>query len=127
MIDIDHFKSVNDRLDHTEGDGVLREISRLLAELTRADDLICRWGGEEFVILFPGCTPKAAAHRIEMANEQLGTAPVAIVDGMPVRFSGGVSSVLTGDESIDRAIARADAALYEAKRSGRARVVTAAD
>jgi diguanylate cyclase (GGDEF)-like protein len=127
MIDIDRFKSVNDRLGHTEGDRVLREVAGLLAELTRADDLICRWGGEEFVILFPGCAPSAAAQRIEKVNEQLATMPVAMVDGRPVRFSGGVSSVPTGEVSIDRAIARADAALYEAKRSGRARVVTATD
>jgi len=119
MIDIDHFKGFNDRHGHSAGDDVLQAVTGVIARHLRADDVVYRYGGEEFCVLLPG----ARTHEAEAIAERIRTA-VAAEDpagGERVTVSIGLS---TGAAQQARATLRsADAALYEAKRSGRNRTV----
>ncbi len=115
LIDIDHFKKVNDSLGHQEGDRVLTEFVANIKSLLRSADLLGRFGGEEFVVLLPETTLAVAntvAERIRSAMSSWGGPTVSI---------GVTSSQATGD-SVDALLARADAAMYRAKSKGRNRV-----
>jgi len=119
LLDIDHFKMVNDTSGHQAGDYVLREISELLRRTVRAYDILVRWGGEEFLVVLPGVTPEQArklAERLRLAVEQM---PLSGIDG--VTASIGVSA-LGKDYSFDAMFAEADRRLYAAKAAGRNRV-----
>ena len=123
MIDLDHFKFVNDTFGHSEGDKVLQKFADLLRDMIRAEDVAARWGGEEFIIIIPHTGREAAAalaERIRMAFEQHypRTSPVSL------SASFGVVQ-LQEEDDIDSLIRRADDALYRAKREGRNRVVMA--
>jgi diguanylate cyclase (GGDEF)-like protein len=124
--DLDHFKSVNDRFGHATGDRVLVMVADVLAGVVRRGDSVARTGGEEFLVVLPGA-PLAAAMRI--AEQARARIERSAVDGPagPVRVTSsfGVAEVAPG-ETVEAATARADAALYEAKRQGRNRVVEAA-
>jgi two-component system, cell cycle response regulator len=125
LLDIDHFKNVNDTYGHPAGDQVLQEFARRLQHEVRLEDITGRWGGEEFLVILPGADPRSAgivAERIRLATAR---APV-VVDGAQIPFtvSGGYA---TGPLDIpDEQVSRADAALYEAKLAGRNRMVGAA-
>lgn len=119
LLDVDHFKKVNDLHGHAAGDQVLGEVGRLLRASFRASDLAVRWGGDEFLVLLPDVTLKGTlpfAHRIRMQVEALA------LPGLD-RFtlSAGVVEV-EQDEDARMALVRADAKLYEAKAAGRNRV-----
>jgi diguanylate cyclase (GGDEF)-like protein len=119
LLDVDHFKLVNDSHGHGMGDEVLRLVAHAIAARLRDSDLPARWGGEEFLLLLPNTPLEAArmcAERIRASVSTL-TTPIA----RPVTISGGVVQLLSG-ESLPDVIARADALLYEAKRSGRNRI-----
>ncbi|MFL5797776.1 MAG: diguanylate cyclase [Actinomycetota bacterium] len=124
MIDIDHFKRINDVEGHATGDLVLREIAHRLREGTRPEDVLARWGGEEFLVLMLADAAGAAA---------LGERVRALVAAAPVTSSGRAIEVTVSvgcatrgdDEAIDSMVTRADEALYEAKDAGRNRVVAA--
>jgi diguanylate cyclase (GGDEF)-like protein len=125
MIDLDHFKAVNDTLGHSVGDLALKEFANLILETVRAEDVAVRWGGEEFIILVPHTDCKAAAalaERIRSSFEQYpgSAAPRAMT------ASFGVAQLQDGEQEGDL-IRRADDALYRAKHEGRNRVVTAVD
>jgi diguanylate cyclase (GGDEF)-like protein len=129
MLDIDHFKAVNDIHGHAAGDDVLVEIAARLSAEMRPYDVVGRIGGEEFLIVAPGSDlPEAAALaervRSRVASEPLRTQEheVAITISIGVTVTGG-----PGAEAIDRTLARADAALYAAKEAGRNRVVARED
>jgi diguanylate cyclase len=122
MADIDHFKQINDNLGHEVGDQVLQQVSRALASGVRDVDHLARWGGEEFLVVMPGTNEVEAAQVAERLRQAVGS--VDIKD-RAVSMTFGVSEV-RGDESAEQAISRADAAMYEGKRSGRNRVVRAA-
>ena len=118
LIDIDHFKKVNDSLGHLEGDRVLTEFVANIKALLRGADLLGRFGGEEFVVLLPETTPSTAsnvAERVRAAMSSWGGPTVSI----------GVTSNRTNGDSVDALVARADAAMYRAKSKGRNRVETA--
>lgn len=122
MVDIDHFKQINDRYGHARGDTVLKSFSALLRHNLRGEDLLSRWGGEEFLILLPHqdvAGGVASAEKLRKATEQGEFAPV---EHLTASF--GVAAYLP-EEEMDAWIARADQALYEAKNSGRNRVVSA--
>jgi diguanylate cyclase (GGDEF)-like protein len=129
LLDIDNFKQVNDTYGHLQGDEVLRELGRILRLESRGIDESARYGGEEFVLALPE-TPKGGAIEVaERIRERIARTEVQGVDGnapLKVTASIGVAS-MPGDGSDSRSlIAAADAALYEAKRAGKNRVIAAA-
>jgi diguanylate cyclase (GGDEF)-like protein len=120
LIDLDHFKSINDRYGHAVGDHVLREFAQLARKLLRSTDTLGRWGGEEFLLILPDTTIDAAVatvQRMRAATAEL--TPVDAACGLRVSFSAGIASRSGTAQSLDEVIACADAALYEAKRGGR--------
>ena len=120
MIDVDHFKSINDVHGHQAGDLVLVELSRLMTSLLRGHDVVGRWGGEEFLVVAPGTTRSQAvelAERLRAAVERRHFAGIG-----KVTVSVGVAE-LDADTSATSVIEAADAALYTAKHNGRNRVV----
>jgi diguanylate cyclase (GGDEF)-like protein len=124
-LDVDRFKGVNDEWGHAVGDLVLQEVARALCEEGRASDLVCRTGGEEFVVVLPGATLKEACALAERWRIRIAGTTVDAGSGSMIRctVSLGVACFRANEESIDTALRRADAALYEAKRTGRDRVV----
>ena len=121
MVDIDHFKSVNDNYGHGEGDKILKLFAGLLLSMIRTEDIAVRWGGEEFIILLTHTACEAAAalaERIRIGFEQ----PSGSTLGIPLSASFGVVQLLDG-ENEDSFIRRADDAMYCAKKQGRNRVV----
>jgi len=123
MIDVDHFKRVNDRYGHPVGDAVLRWLGSTLQAAARQDDLVARFGGEEFVALLAGSRAAGAAAWAERVRVQVAVGPAPVPSG--VTISAGVAAWLPGDGVVD-GIGRADAALYAAKAAGRDRVVVSA-
>jgi diguanylate cyclase (GGDEF)-like protein/PAS domain S-box-containing protein len=123
MLDVDHFKAVNDRFGHAAGDEVLRQLARHLQDTLRAVDSAARLGGEEFAVLTPDSPLEGAQWLAERVRQQLEAASVPWVNGGPLRFtvSIGVAQWQPG-EDIDATLHRADSALYEAKQTGRNRV-----
>jgi diguanylate cyclase (GGDEF)-like protein len=119
MVDIDHFKMVNDTRGHLAGDAVLRETASLLRSRVRESDFIGRWGGEEFLIVCPETAMKGAAR---LAEDLRSVMERHIFAGVGIKTASfGVVTVTRGS-SVDRCISMADEALYAAKRAGRNRV-----
>jgi len=125
MLDVDHFKAINDRFGHPAGDQVLAELAQIIAGQLRREDLFARYGGEEFAVLCLGVTlgpVSILADRVRGVVE--GTAFALGESRAPVTISIGVAAYTPGaDDGATRLVADADAALYEAKRAGRNRVV----
>lgn len=123
MIDIDHFKQVNDRYGHPMGDRVIRSLANLLRQRLRRTDGIGRYGGEEFLVVFPGCTKAEAARILEDVRQRF-EALTFLSDGVPfaVSLSGGVTEAAPG-RTLDDLVRYADLALYQAKAEGRNRIV----
>jgi len=129
MIDLDHFKSINDRHGHAAGDRVLAAVGGLLRRRLRMSDVVGRYGGEELAILLEGLSPDAAVRLADRLRAELASEEVAGQEGGPpihANFSAGVAPLLPGMSWGDWRDA-ADQALYEAKRAGRNRVVLAGD
>ncbi|MEW6695088.1 Response regulator PleD [Tepidimonas thermarum] len=126
MIDIDHFKSVNDRYGHLAGDAVLRAVARLLSEQVRPMDTVARLGGEEFGVVFPHCGPTFGALLAERLRAAVAATVMPLPDGqatLQVTVSiGGAYSPAWVRSSVEHWMERADRQLYEAKRQGRNRV-----
>jgi diguanylate cyclase (GGDEF)-like protein len=111
MIDIDHFKQVNDEHGHLNGDRILQDVAKLVDESARETDIVARYGGEEFVVIMPHTELPGAGVFTERLRE--------LIQGqLPVTISGGVATALDGDTT-ETLVARADAALYRAKSAGR--------
>jgi len=128
VLDIDHFKAVNDSLGHDAGDEVLREFSVRLATNVRAVDLPCRFGGEEFVVVMPGTTLEDAHRIAERIRRDVGASPFRILGGEPlsITVSVGVAATRGADDTPASLLKRADEGVYEAKKAGRNRVVARA-
>ena len=125
MIDLDHFKAVNDRYGHPAGDDVLRTLSRFLREHLRQADVLGRYGGEEFAAVLTNIDAPTAARIIDKLREDFALMKHRLPDGeFSVTFSAGIASISTAAKTADLVIA-ADNALYQAKRAGRNRVVVA--
>jgi two-component system, cell cycle response regulator len=125
MCDLDHFKTLNDTHGHAAGDSCLREAARRLSDAVRRDDLPVRWGGEEFLVLMPDASPEHAAEVAERIRHHVADPPFRAGDAeLHVTMSVGWAMRFPGEAGADL-VARADAALYEAKRRGRNAVVGA--
>jgi diguanylate cyclase (GGDEF)-like protein len=122
MIDIDHFKVVNDTYGHPAGDRVLKNVARMLKKRLRKSDLIGRYGGEEFAIILPETDVKTAEKILNDVRENFSRITQQNAnDQFCCTLSAGITQLIPGD-SIDRMISAADTALYEAKKGGRNRV-----
>ncbi len=124
ITDLDHFKAVNDRYGHLAGDAVLREAARRMKSITRGYDAVGRYGGEEFLMVLPGCGPAAAAARAEQLRQVIADTPFLVGrDLLPVTCCVGLCC-REGATAADAyaMIQEADVALYKAKRRGRNRV-----
>lgn len=127
LADLDHFKRINDSYGHRIGDEVLVATAHTLRGALRASDYAIRWGGEEFLLILPGCDgpeSRPLAEKLRSTIEQLTPCPAH--PELRVSISLGISQHFPG-ESMDQTIARADKALYQAKAAGRNRVVPAID
>ncbi|SFD15899.1 PAS domain S-box-containing protein/diguanylate cyclase (GGDEF) domain-containing protein [Thiohalospira halophila DSM 15071] len=122
VIDIDHFKAINDTHGHDVGDRVLVEVARRLRDIIRGSDLLARWGGEEFVVLLPETDLFGALELGERLREAI--ADRSFEEAGTITVSIGVAQAVPG-ESVRRLFSRADAALYRAKAEGRNRVLPA--
>ncbi|RPI63324.1 MAG: diguanylate cyclase, partial [Lysobacterales bacterium] len=135
MIDVDHFKSVNDRFGHLAGDEVLRQLADCVSEQVRGSDVSARYGGEEFVVLLPRTGIAAGFLLAERIREAVAAEPFELPAGsrLPVTVSIGVAEHGPADDERDlkvvaaRLLAAADVALYEAKAGGRNTVAQAAN
>jgi diguanylate cyclase (GGDEF)-like protein len=127
LIDLDHFKEVNDRFGHSSGDSVIAGFGQLLRHRFRNEDLRCRWGGEEFIVALPGQDSGLLERALGRVLEELSVMPFVSSDGerFTVSASAGVASHPDDGLSTQALIQRADARLYEAKRGGRKRIIGA--
>jgi diguanylate cyclase (GGDEF)-like protein len=123
LIDLDHFKSINDRFGHAAGDAALRAVTDVVRGGLRTVDLLGRYGGEELMVALPETGRAEASIALDRIRSQISlirlTPPEATV-----RVSGGIVEMNHG-ESLEAGLKRADAALYEAKRTGRNRLIVA--
>ncbi len=126
MIDIDHFKAVNDHYGHGVGDEVLRSLARQMPQALRGTDVVARWGGEEFVVLMPESALGMARIGLERLRGRVAATPMAHLSSVPIRVtvSAGLVEHIAG-ESVQQTLERADRALYDAKAQGRNRTVVA--
>jgi diguanylate cyclase (GGDEF)-like protein len=126
LLDLDHFKAINDTRGHAAGDAALRTVGALLRSTARASDLCARWGGEEFLLLLPDTDlddARALAERLRQAVSET----VVMHDGEPIALTASLGvAQRQPEQSLDALIAAADGALYAAKQAGRNRVACAA-
>jgi two-component system cell cycle response regulator len=126
VLDIDHFKSVNDRHGHLGGDDVLRELAQRMPRQVRSVDLVARFGGEEFVVVMPETDLIGAEIVAERLRAAIAKEPFLLLSSrerVPITISIGVAAAEAADDSVDAILKRADDALYAAKNGGRDRVV----
>jgi len=129
LIDIDHFKKINDGYGHDVGDEVLREFAVRLASNVRAVDLPCRYGGEEFVVVMPGTKLEDAERIAERIRLHVAGSPFRVAQGtelLTATISVGVAATQGPEDTPDALLKRADEGLYEAKQSGRNKVIARA-
>ena len=126
MVDVDHFKHINDSYGHLVGDAVLAEVARRLTASVRGYDSVGRYGGEEFLVIVPGCDPQGLVVSAERLRRVIADSPIDSTAGkIPVKLSVGLVSVGAGNSKSVEHIAlvqAADSALYRAKTGGRNRV-----
>ena len=127
LIDIDHFKSINDRYGHSVGDQVIAALGELLLRRFRTEDLRCRWGGEEFLLAFPGQTAEFATMAARRLLQEFASAPFVTETGetFQVTFTAGVSAYPQDGSSLLALVRKADEALYAGKSAGRNQVQAA--
>jgi diguanylate cyclase (GGDEF)-like protein len=127
MIDIDHFKQFNDTFGHAAGDVVLREVAECMRVGVRGEDIVCRFGGEEFVVIMPEIATRGALDRAELLRRMVGDLSLRF-HGQPLRqitISIGVAMFPDNSDNPDELLRSADHAMYAAKHKGRNRVVAA--
>ena len=128
ILDLDHFKRINDRMGHLAGDQILAQVGETLRKEARVADLLCRFGGEEFAVILPNTNIEGAlvmAERIRSRVEQREF--IANTESLHLTISGGISECPRHSTDMNKLIKLTDAALYMAKRNGRNRVVVAGD
>lgn len=128
LLELDHFKAVHDRHGRAGGDRLLLAVAELLRGACRSSDMVCRWGGEEFVLLMTDTSRDVAAGVLLRLQQALARAHVVLDSGLPLEpasFTAGIVSLVEGDHALDDLMRRADAVLQAAKRSGDARIEAA--
>lgn len=123
MIDLDHFKKLNDAFGHALGDAVLRETAATILSGLRASDVACRYGGEELLVILPECRLSEAAAKAEILRERIEA--LSATHDTRITASFGVAAIPESTRSVTELLSIADGALYQAKEGGRNRVVTA--
>jgi two-component system cell cycle response regulator len=126
VIDVDRFKSVNDTYGHEAGDAVLREVAGRMLDSIRLEDMVGRWGGEEFLVVLPNTAAEGAAELAERLRHLVADTPCRLADGDAVQVTISVGCAASLMDDAGSMVRSADAAMYEAKQSGRNRVVVAA-
>ncbi|MEA2152897.1 MAG: two-component system, cell cycle response regulator [Solirubrobacteraceae bacterium] len=123
LLDVDHFKRINDEHGHLTGDVILQAVAARIGSTVRSTDCLARWGGEEFAILASDMNDESTQELAERARRAVSDEPV-VVDGVPLSLRVSIGAALSGDglDSPDEILDAADQALYEAKRTGRDRV-----
>ncbi|CAG0960800.1 putative diguanylate cyclase DgcQ [Phycisphaerales bacterium] len=124
MVDVDHFKAVNDTHGHHTGDLVLKQVAELLRATGRTEDAVGRYGGEEFCLILPDTDTAGAKAVAERLRASIAATPI---QGVSITASLGVADNQRGRLTVEQVLQRADEALYRAKRSGRNRVELAGD
>lgn len=119
ILDLDHFKKVNDNYGHVIGDAVLKEIAKLVKNTMRASDLTIRYGGEEFIIVMDHTASDEATTKAEGLRQEVENLEIEELEGSKITVSLGITQLCQKDDSIESFIARADEALYKAKTAGR--------
>ena len=119
MVDIDHFKEVNDSFGHLEGDKVLQKIAKILQNGARKEDIVARFGGEEMVLVLNNCPLEEAAIKAEKLRKEI---ELSEPEGITIRASFGVAQMSALNDTCEKLVKSADDALYEAKAKGRNRV-----
>ena len=123
LLDLDHFKAINDSYGHHTGDLALMHIAKILSRSVRKTDLVARYGGEEFILLLPQITSTQALEVAEKCRKTIASQPLKLEDGQQIYITASFGLGLTpNDSSIDQAIHLADQALYHAKQAGRNQV-----
>jgi two-component system cell cycle response regulator len=126
MLDVDHFKAVNDTYGHLTGDAVLKEVTQRVVKAVRAYDSVGRFGGEEFVAVLPGCDREQIDHGAERVRSAVDSGFILFDESrVSVTVSIGAAVASPGTISDIEMLAAADSALYKAKRIGRNRTVLA--
>lgn len=131
MLDVDHFKKINDTYGHPAGDAVLIELARRLQETVRTEDVAARFGGEEFVLMLPLTQLEGGKLLLERVRKIVADAPFDVPtpsgsQSIAVTLSAGLTAVTAG-QTPEQVLEKADVCLYEAKRAGRNRVVVSSD
>lgn len=127
LIDIDHFKKVNDRLGHLAGDSVIKQVAQAIKRTLRASDIVCRWGGEEFLVVVKGLDAPHGEALAEKIRSAIASTVFSVDNStLPITISLGVAAYTDGGTA-EQLVGRADKALYEAKDAGRNRVHVARD
>ena len=127
MADLDQFKRINDLFGHTTGDVALRKVAQRMTSVLRPYDAVGRYGGDEFLIVLPGCDSAAAADLAERLRSKVAAVPVRVTgEGVPVTITlGAASSSGAAGGDVSALVDAADEAMYSAKRAGRNRVAAA--
>jgi len=126
MLDLDHFKAINDTYGHSAGDQVLKNIATCIISSIRQNDFVSRFGGEEFIIVMPGMPADQAYERMELCRKEIETIVTHYNNKeITITISGGISSCVTYHETQDELVKKADDALYESKANGRNRITLA--
>jgi diguanylate cyclase (GGDEF)-like protein len=121
LLDLDHFKNINDQWGHHAGDAVLCEVAARCLRILRSHDVLVRWGGEEFAVLLPQCDLATSEGIAERILEAMREQPLEAIHGERLTVSIGLAAVEPAEPTIEAALKRADAALYRAKHAGRNR------
>ncbi|WP_312708908.1 GGDEF domain-containing protein, partial [Stenotrophomonas sp.] len=128
LLDLDHFKAINDAHGHDGGDRALQHVAALLGQLTRGSDYLFRYGGEEFVVVLVAATAAQAEVIAENLRKHIAQTPAQLANGQPLALTASIGvAAHEGHPDYERLMARADAAMYQAKKRGRNQVVLASD
>jgi diguanylate cyclase (GGDEF)-like protein len=124
MLDLDHFKKINDTHGHLAGDAVLKEAARRLTRAVRSYDSVGRYGGEEFLVVLPGCDRNQTRNTAERIRAEIASGPVSAA-GAEISFTASIGAAVAGPGALSpgEVLATADSALYQAKNTGRDRTV----